>query len=132
MYIWRMKKLISTIVMLVLAVAALSAAGKANMKFEATSHDFGTIKAKGGAVTATYKFVNDGDAPLVILDVTNGGCGCTTPTFPKAPIKPGESGEVKIHFNPAGRRGEFNREVKVRTNGAKKRLTLKFLGVIIP
>ena len=48
------------------------------------------------------------------------------------PIAPGKSGEITIHFDPSGRRGEFDREVKVKTNAQKKRISLKFSGVIIP
>ena len=68
----------------------------------------------------------------MIITVSNGGCGCTTPSYPKAPIAPGQTGEIKIQFDPSGRRGEFNREVKVKTNASKKRTSLRFSGVIIP
>lgn len=108
------------------------ALGQAVIEFEKKTHDFGTIKAEGGIVKCEYKFVNKGTSPLIILSVSNGGCGCTEPSFSKAPIKPGKSGVVKIAFNPSGRRGEFNREVKVKTNGTPKRLFLKFKGVIVP
>lgn len=97
-----------------------------------TDHDFGTIRANEGSVSAEYTFTNTGTAPLVIINVTNGGCGCTTPDYPKAPIAPGESDKITIHFNPTGRRGEFNREVRVKTNATKKRLKLEFSGVIVP
>lgn len=110
-------------------VAADSGAG---IQFTSTKHDFGNIKASGGRVTATYKFTNTGSKPLVIISVTNGGCGCTTPSYPKEPIAPGKSGEITIKFDPTGRRGEFNREVKVKTNASKKRESLRFSGVIIP
>lgn len=108
------------------------AAGKAAINFETTTHDFGTIKASDGPVKAQYEFKNTGDSPLIIVNVTNGGCGCTTPTYPKEPIMPGKSGTITIHFDPTGRRGEFNREVKVKTNAQKKDNSLKFNGVIVP
>lgn len=104
----------------------------AAITFAETSHDFGTIKVNNGKVSATYHFTNTGTEPLIIITVTNGGCGCTTPSYPKRPIAPGKSGEITIHFDPSGRRGEFDREVKVKTNAQKKRISLKFSGVIIP
>ena len=104
----------------------------AAITFAETSHDFGTIKVNNGKVSATYHFTNTGTEPLIIITVTNGGCGCTTPSYPKQPIAPGKSGEITIHFDPSGRRGEFDREVKVKTNAQKKRISLKFSGVIIP
>lgn len=130
-----MKRVISTVIIALIACLAIgaSAAGKgAAISFNETEHDFGNIKAKGGKVTATYRFKNTGSEPLVIINVTNGGCGCTTPSYPKAPIAPGKSGEIKIQFDPAGRRGEFTREVKVKTNASKKRIALRFSGVVIP
>lgn len=117
---------------IVVSLTMLAADKEAQLTFAQTSHDFGTIHASNGKVSATYKFTNTGTAPLVIISVTNGGCGCTTPTYPKEPIAPGKTGEIVIHFDPTGRRGEFNREVKVKSNGAKKRVGLKFSGVIIP
>ncbi len=108
------------------------AAGKAGIKFTSTSHDFGTIHEKNGRVTATYEFTNTGDAPLSIVTVTNGGCGCTKPSYPLEPIAPGKTGVIKITFDPRGRAGEFNRTVKVKTNASKSREKLTFSGVVIP
>ncbi len=129
-----MKRILFTLItMLAVSCLSLMAADKgAEIEFDTVKHDFGTIKASNGVVTATYRFTNTGTKPLVIVKVTNGGCGCTTPAYPKQPISPGQSGEVTINFNPAGRRGEFNREVKVTTNASKKRTALNFSGVIIP
>ncbi|MCM1292228.1 MAG: DUF1573 domain-containing protein [Bacteroides sp.] len=129
-----MKRYILMFVMAFCALTfAIEAADKgAAITFEQTKHDFGTIHADKGLVKAVYRFTNTGTEPLVIVSVTNGGCGCTTPSYPKAPIAPGKSGEISITFNPQGRRGEFNREVKVKTNASKKRVALKFSGVIIP
>lgn len=104
------------------------------LQFRTQSHDFGTIKSTNGAVSCEYKFVNVGKAPVAILMVTNGGCGCTTPMYPHKPIAPGDSGVVKITFDPAHRQGEFSREVKVRYTSEKKThmLKLRFSGVILP
>lgn len=125
-----MKKILSFMAMALIVIAAAAASGAA-ITFKETAHDFGNIKAKAGAVTHDYVFTNTGDAPLVIVSVSNGGCGCTTPTYPKQPIAPGKSGVISIRFSPTGRSGEFNREVNVKTN-AGKRVKLRFSGVVIP
>lgn len=128
-----MKRIIFILVAAVLAVAGAWAQSAAEIRFDNTSYDLGTIRASKGSVKATYRFTNTGTTPLVILSVSNGGCGCTTPTYPQAPIAPGKSGEIVINFNPSGRKGELRREVKVKTNAkTTKRATLKFTGVIIP
>lgn len=117
---------------LLVAVAALAAVagGKAKLTFESHKFDLGNIKENGGPVTATYKFTNSGESPLVIIQVTNGGCGCTQPNYPKEPIAVGEGGEIKIHFNPRGRKGEVNRSVRVKSNGGNTEL--RFSAVVIP
>lgn len=126
-----MKK-IFTILLMAIVGLTVAAKGKPQITFDSTSHDFGTIKENGGKVTAVYSFTNTGDEPLTIITVTNGGCGCTKPDFPKAPIAPGAKGNIKVTFQPKGRKGEFNRSVKVKTNAGSGRKTLTFNGVIIP
>ncbi|GIZ15594.1 DUF1573 domain-containing protein [Capnocytophaga catalasegens] len=71
------------------------------MTFEKLEHDFGKIKP-GTAVETIFKFKNTGDAPLVITDATS-SCGCTVPEKPTQPIAPGDSGEIKVHFNGSGK-----------------------------
>lgn len=119
--------------MLVMAVVSVSAHDKTpSVSFEKTSHDFGTIAEEAGPVTCTFSFVNEGEAPLVIISAT-AQCGCTRPSFPQKPIAPGKKGEIKVTYNPQGRPGEFIKEVKVKTNDKKHRTTkLKISGVVLP
>lgn len=126
-----MKRIFIILALLVAVCGAVYAAGKAEIKFETTNHDFGTIHEKDGPVSTVYTFTNTGDAPLTIVAVSNGGCGCTKPQFTMEPIAPGKTGEIKITFDPTGRKGEFNRTVKVRTNAGNGRSKLTFSGVIV-
>ena len=114
------------------SVSVFAADNGPAISFKETKVDFGNIHAKEGKVTAVYQFTNTGSEPLIIVTVTNGGCGCTTPSYPKAPIAPGKTGEIKITFDPTGRRGDLNRELKLRTNPSKKRVALRFSGNILP
>lgn len=120
------------LLIMLMAVMTVGAWAKGDAEFASKSHDFGTIKAKGGTVTATYEFTNTGDEPISVVTVTNGGCGCTKPSFPLEPIAPGKKGVIKVNFNPATFKGEFRRSVKVQFNYSKKRTILKFNGVVIP
>ena len=124
---------------LILSVIALSALalsakteGKPAVEFEQTVYDFGTIPEMGGPVSFKFKFTNTGDSPLVILSA-NAACGCTRPAYPKKPVKPGESGEIKVTYLPENRPGEFVKEVTVKTNAPKsKQLKLTISGNVIP
>ncbi|MBR6745831.1 MAG: DUF1573 domain-containing protein [Muribaculaceae bacterium] len=128
-----MKKAIILLMALVATVCSVKAEDKVPVVvFEETTHDFGMIKEEGGPVSCIFTFINEGEAPLVIISAS-AQCGCTRPSFPQSPINPGKKGEIKVTFHPQGRPGEFIKEVKVKTNDKKHRTTkLKIMGVVIP
>ena len=64
--------------------------------FENDFHDYGEIQ-EGEVVNYTY-FKNEGEGPLIISNA-QGSCGCTVPQWPRQPIAPGASGEIKVSFN---------------------------------
>lgn len=130
-----MKKLFLLLVVLFLAASTAFCAGSkggAHIEFADKSHDFGNIPEKGGAVRCEFEFTNTGDTPLAIISAT-ASCGCTRPSFPKEPVKPGKKGVVKVTFLPDGRPGEFHKDIKLRTNApGQKKVVLKINGVVIP
>ncbi len=84
------------------------------IKFEETEHDFGRI-IEGETVSFAFNFTNTGKSDLIIAEVTS-SCGCTVPSYPKMPIRPGESGTVKVAFNSNGKRGYQSKDVVVASN----------------
>jgi hypothetical protein len=88
------------------------------------SHDFGEIP-KGKPVSVEFTFTNTGDEPLLIAEVAT-SCGCTASDYPKAPIAPGKSSQVKATFN-AGTAGAFAKTITVNFQDPtiKKVLTIK-------
>jgi hypothetical protein len=81
------------------------------IKFGEMEYDFGTVK-DGEKVTKIFKFKNEGSEPLVISNAV-GSCGCTVPDWPKNAIAPGNSGEIKVVFDSAGKgTPEGNRQSK--------------------
>lgn len=87
---------------------------KADIKFEKTEHDFGEI-AEGTLAKHTFNFTNTGKVPLIIKDA-RGSCGCTVPDWPRNPIEPGKTGEIKVQFNSQGRSGMQTKTVTLTTN----------------
>jgi hypothetical protein len=124
---------IAATTVLAAATATMAAADSdAAISFKETSHDFGTIREKGGAVSHEFTFTNTGSSPLIIVNAT-ASCGCTRPDFPKKPIAAGKSGTIKVTYLPDGRPGEFNKTVTVKTNSKKqKKVTLKIKGFVTP
>jgi hypothetical protein len=84
------------------------------IKFEEEVHDFGKI-IEGETVSYSFKFTNTGKSDLVIADVST-SCGCTVPSFPKTPIRPGKQEVIKVAFNSAGKRGFQTKNIVVVAN----------------
>jgi len=103
-------------------------ASEATLKFMETNHDFGKIlyRSKG---THEFKFVNAGKEPI-LLSRPRSSCGCTVPTWPKAPILPGDSGTIHVAYN-TNILGEFNKTVTVYSS-ASKPVVLHIHGKVIP
>ena len=113
-----MKRLIFTAILMVCGMAVTMAQKPAQIKFEKTTHNFGSFSEKNPKVTCTFSFTNDGEQPLVINQAI-ASCGCTVPEYTKEPVKPGEKGEIKVTYNGAGKfPGHFKKSITVRTNGA--------------
>lgn len=83
-------------------------------KFEVTRHHFGDMK-EGEVVSFSFPFKNVGEADLVIMDVAT-SCGCTSPFWPKDPIKPGQESKIDVTFNSAGKSGMVSKTITVFTN----------------
>ena len=78
------------------------------ISFDKLTYDFGTIYEKDGNATCTFRFVNEGKTPLVILRA-QASCGCTVPSYPEYPIAPGDTAEMKVEYRTRHRPGEFSK-----------------------
>ena len=81
--------------------------------FESEVIDYGTIE-QGADGVREFKFANNGKEPLIISNA-RGSCGCTVPTWPKEPIKPGESSIIKVKYDTK-RIGLINKSVTIQSN----------------
>ena len=125
-----MKKLILTTILSIFALVTF-AAGEAEIKFEKTSHNFGTFPESSPKVTCVFKFTNTGDKLLVIHQAI-ASCGCTVPQYPKEPIKPGEGGEIIVTYDGAGKfPGHFKKSITLRTNAKQEIVRLYVEGDMV-
>lgn len=85
-----------------------------SFKFDKTTHKFGEIP-EGPKAKHEFTFTNNGTKPIIISDV-RASCGCTTPKWPKEPIKPGETGSIKVVYDTDGRPGRFTKVVTISAN----------------
>lgn len=93
-------------------------------KFNKETHDFGNI-SHNKPVSYEFLFTNAGTSPIIIQEVAP-SCGCSVADFSKTPVKPNESGKIKVTYN-AATKGPFTKSfiVKSNTKTPIKTLTIK-------
>jgi hypothetical protein len=84
------------------------------IEFEKTTYDFGEV-IEGERLTYAFKFKNTGKSNLIIYS-SEATCGCTTSQPPKAPVRPGESGEITVTFDSKGQKGNVQKRILVGAN----------------
>ena len=102
-----------------------------SIRFEQTEHDFGRVNEEGGPITHQFMFTNTGDAPLIVSSV-KASCGCTTPSWTREPIAPGEQGAIDAQYNPKNRPGAFKKSVTVTSNATPPTQILYIQGTVAP
>ena len=111
-----MKRIAFMMIMVCMSMMAMAQKG-AEIKFDKTSHNFGSFSEKNAVQECVFTFTNVGDKPLVINQAV-ASCGCTVPSYTKQPIAPGKKGEIKVTYNGAGKfPGHFKKTITIRTNG---------------
>jgi hypothetical protein len=102
----------------------------AGMVFENETIDYGTIPHNADG-KREFVFVNNGNKPLVI-ESTQGSCGCTVPSKPEGAIAPGAKGVIGVKY-ATDRVGPFTKTVTIKSNAAgqeTKVVTIK--GTVLP
>ncbi|WP_339876573.1 DUF1573 domain-containing protein [uncultured Algoriphagus sp.] len=102
----------------------------AAITFKEKSIDFGDI-TQGDKVSHTFELTNTGTAPLVISNVAV-TCGCTATSWPKEPIAPGKTSEIKVSFNSAGKMGKQNSVVRVYSNASEPIEKVSLISNVLP
>ncbi|MFC0602937.1 DUF1573 domain-containing protein [Winogradskyella pulchriflava] len=132
-----MKRTLNIVILLALTLGLFNAAPAeldkydskiAVIKFKTEVIDYGTVEQNSDG-TRTFTFTNTGNAPLLITNVKT-SCGCTVPSYSKAPIQPGDSGELEIKYNTK-KLGAFTKTVTVTSNAEGGNKILKIKGNIV-
>ena len=94
-----------------------------------STYNFGKV-TDGEKVEYSYRFRNIGKNPLIVSSAV-ASCGCTVPEKPEEPVKPGETGFLKVVFNSKGRVGEVHKEITITSNAYPKFPVLQLTGQVI-
>lgn len=106
------------IIVAIMILSSLQGYGQ-KIAFDHIEFDFGEIYETSNSVIHEFPFKNEGDAPLVILNIVT-SCRCTEATYPKKPIPAGGSGVIKIKFDPKGQAGQTYKVIQVFNNGKER------------
>ncbi len=120
-----------TFLMSLLLLSTVVMAQQPVISFSTTEHDFGQIYEGDGRVSTIFEFKNEGMEPLVLTNV-KASCGCTTPTWTKTPIEPGETGSITVTYNPNGRPGTFKKTITITSNASNPTTQVFIRGEVIP
>lgn len=126
-----MKRFISALIVLLYSIVSVYAQqqGRAVLRFDATTWNFGHISETGGKVSHTFHFTNTHTSSIVIEEVIS-TCGCAVPVYSKQPIKPGKTGSITVTFDPKGRTNFFSKSIRIVSNSGQSVNTLQIKGTI--
>lgn len=123
-----MKKFV--FILVALMCLTVSAFAQAQIKFDKTTHNYGTFSEASPIQKCVFTFTNEGDAPLIINQAV-ASCGCTVPKYTKTPVKPGEKGTIEVTYNGKGKfPGHFKKTITIRTNGTPEMVRLYIEGTM--
>lgn len=101
------------------------------IEFDKETHDYGTIYVNGDG-NCKFTFTNTGTEPLILTNV-RAGCGCTVPQWPREPVMPGESDEIKVRYTTLRRPHKINKSIVVSSNSVQKStIVLRIKGEVVP
>ena len=101
---------------------------QAQMTFEYTDHDFGTME-QGSDVSCEFIYKNTGKVPLIINNVRK-SCGCTTPEWSKEPLGKRKKGTIGVKYD-SNRMGHFRKTITVYSNAENSPVVISIQGSII-
>jgi len=98
------------------------------LRFDNLEYNFGYID-EGDIVNHDFYFTNVGRTPAIITEATT-SCGCTVPSFPKYPIRPGQREKISVVFDSKGRLLKQNKSITITANTDPNYTTMYLTGEV--
>ena len=98
------------------------------VRFKERMHNFGKIK-QGNPVTYDFAFTNVSGKPMVVESAV-ASCGCTTPSWPQAPVAKDKADKITAGFNAANP-GPFTKTITVKLAGVDAPVQLTITGEVL-
>lgn len=100
------------------------------MEFDKTVHDFGTVGQNDGPLECTFTIENTSEADFNIYAVVS-SCGCTSVTWTRETVKPGQKGSVSAVFKNEDGPYPFDKTLTVYTSAQRKPYILHLKGKVV-
>lgn len=123
-------RLLNPLLLLIAIAAPLAAMAQPRASFIETRHNFGAFLEDDGLAECSFAIINEGTSPLTILSA-RATCGCTTPTYSRRPIAPGDTAYISVAYDPSSRPGRFSKYIDITTNANPQNYRLEICGVVI-
>ena len=124
---------VSAIVLLSLCLLPLRAEAQTGhstpLQFNEVVHNFGKFSVDDGEQKCEFRYTNTGKSAVAIYNILS-SCGCTEPSWSKAPIRPGESGVIKVTYLNDQGPYPFDKTLTVYTSASEKPIILRITGVV--
>ena len=111
-----MKKLLVYFTVLV-GMTAFAQTGP-KIEFKEETINYGEVEKGKDDGLRIFEFTNTGDAPLTITNAKS-SCGCTVPAWPKEPIAPGKTGQIKVQYNMNP--GPISKTITIESNAVNQK-----------
>ncbi len=95
-----------------------AAAAGPRITVDEVDYQFGQVP-QDRAVEHVFKVLNTGTKPLVITRVST-SCGCTAAMMESSVIDPGQTGRLRVSFNPHGQKQSVTRTVTIHSNDPER------------
>ncbi|MDE6207914.1 MAG: DUF1573 domain-containing protein [Muribaculaceae bacterium] len=112
------------------AAAAQTDVATTSVEWLELSHNFGAFDENDGPVSHIFRYVNTGSSPITIL-AARASCGCTSPEYSRTPVAPGDTGTIRVIYDPAGRPGRFSKYVGITFAGIEGMDKLTVSGTVV-
>lgn len=100
----------------------------AELRLAETVCDFGDVPRRGGDLCCEIAFTNTGDAPLVVARLITSS-SCLKAFCSRRPVKPGDSGVIRIVYQPLkSEAGAFNRVIRIGSNAVAGEMQITVRG----
>jgi hypothetical protein len=103
---------------------------KTDIQFAEMEHDFGVID-QNTTNPKVFTFTNTGSEPLIISNA-KGSCGCTVPDYPREPIAPGETGDIKVVYSPGNQANQQTKSITITANTEPATTVLRIKANVTP